>query len=236
MAPRKTQETPKRPRKRGPPSNANDPNRPLSEKESKFIENFAIHGNATRAAREAGYQAKNDIMLRSTAYELRQKPAIRKALQDLRDRAAEHAEITVSKVLQRWWQIATADPQELSELRRVACSECWAPGTENEGVNLDCPQCKGEGVEKPFFHDTRYVSAAARALFSGVKVTETRIEIKTKDQMKAWEMIARHLGMFVDKSDLRLLGKDGQPIEPVVLTAIDPIEAAKAYQRLMNGE
>jgi len=69
----------------------------------------------------------------------------------------------------------------------------------------DCPECNGEGHGVPHIHDTRRLRPAARALYAGVKVTKDGIEIKMKDQDKALENIARHLKMFVDKTELTVI-------------------------------
>lgn len=66
----------------------------------------------------------------------------------------------------------------------------------------DCPECHGEGHGVPHIHDTRKLRPGARALYAGVKITKDGIEIKMHDQGKALENIARHLQMFVDKSEI----------------------------------
>lgn len=75
----------------------------------------------------------------------------------------------------------------------------------------DCPECFGDGVERPRFSDTRKVSPAAAALFAGVKVTKDGMEVKVHDQQAAVTKLGEHLGMF--KKDVRLSGPDGGPVE-----------------------
>ena len=66
----------------------------------------------------------------------------------------------------------------------------------------DCPKCFGEGHETVFAHDTRQLRGAARMLYAGVKVTRDGLEVKMRDQDKAMENVARHLGMFKDKVEV----------------------------------
>lgn len=66
----------------------------------------------------------------------------------------------------------------------------------------DCPECHGEGHGVPHIHDTRKLRPGARALYAGVKITKDGIEIKMHDQGRALDSIARHLQMFVDKSEI----------------------------------
>lgn len=63
----------------------------------------------------------------------------------------------------------------------------------------DCPDCSGEGMSDVHFADTRKLKGGARLLYAGVKQTKDGLEVKTHDQGKAMELVARHLGMFVDK-------------------------------------
>jgi phage terminase small subunit len=62
-----------------------------------------------------------------------------------------------------------------------------------------CPKCKGEGYGQIHASDTRDLSPQGLALYAGVKQTRDGFEIKMKDQDKALENIAKHLGMFIDK-------------------------------------
>lgn len=66
-------------------------------------------------------------------------------------------------------------------------------------AHKDCPECFGEGVGMPYIKDTRELSPDARALYAGVKVTKEGVQVMTNSKDKALEMVARHLGMFVEK-------------------------------------
>lgn len=71
--------------------------------------------------------------------------------------------------------------------------------------NLECPECFGEGEEKPFPKDTRQLSPAARALYAGLKINANGgLEIKMHSKEKALEMYGRHLGMFRDKLEVEV--------------------------------
>lgn len=152
--------------------------------------------------------------------------------------ARPRKDVTVQDVLQAWQDIATADPNEICEFRRVCCRHCYGRefryqftdgefraakerkkaaktngGTVVEdtafmgGAGFDgsrkpnpkCPECFGEGVGQAFFKDTRKLSRGARALYAGVKITKESVEIKLHSQEKALEMIAKHLGMLIER-------------------------------------
>jgi len=85
-----------------------------------------------------------------------------------------------------------------------------------ERPNTKCPYCWGEGSMEIHAEDTRHLSPKAKLLYAGVKQTKDGFEIKMRDQDKALENVARHLGMFVDKKEIS--GPDGGPIEINALT------------------
>lgn len=140
-------------------------------------------------------------------------------------------------------EIATADPNELMQYRRVNCRHCngvdfnyqwrhrgefvqaidkWQEAEEafhkrhpgkrfkdprpsdaggfgwksNGEINPDCPECEGEGIQEPFFADTRKLTGAARRLYAGVKLTKNGVEIMTRSQDAAVKMLGEHYGMF----------------------------------------
>ena len=80
-----------------------------------------------------------------------------------------------------------------------------------------CPKCKGEGHGQVYAADTRDLSPEGKALYAGVKQTNTGFEILMKSQDKALENIAKHLGMFVEKHEHT--GPGGGPLEIAQLTA-----------------
>lgn len=173
------------------------------------------------------------------------------AIRDRQGARAQRTEITAEQVLQHWHDIATADPNELMQLRRRACRYChgidhrfqWRDRDEhaeaclvedkaaakaerspeypsNEGgygydPHLDptpaCPKCDGEGLADVHIADTRKLKGKARLLYAGIKQTRDGVEIKTRDQDKALELVARHLGMLNDK--LQLQGDADKPLQ-----------------------
>lgn len=71
----------------------------------------------------------------------------------------------------------------------------------------DCPYCWGEGHMEIHAEDTRLLSPKAKLLYAGVKQTRDGFEVKMRDQDKAMENVARHLGMFKDSLDVNIKKK-----------------------------
>ena len=93
----------------------------LKPKQRKFVEEYLTDLNATQAAIRAGYSAKtaNEQAARMLA-----KVSVQAAVAESQAKLAERTEITQEMVLRRWWEIATADPNELIQLRRTCCRFC----------------------------------------------------------------------------------------------------------------
>jgi len=201
-----------------------------------FVQRYLVHLNGTKAAIEAGYSAHSASVI---AYELLQKLEVRAAIDTAMEERAKRTNITQDEVLKRWWLRATADPNELIEMRRACCRYCYGKNhlyqrtpkelrdaiaqferdkmaSESKGVPFaaqfdaaggigydqskdpakDCPECFGEGEERPFPKDTRNLSAAGRELYAGVKVTKDGLEVKMHSREEALVKVAQHLGML----------------------------------------
>jgi len=211
----------------------------LTPKQKAFVENYLIDLNATQSAIRAGYSSKRASEI---SYQLLRKTTVQKAIEGAMTKRSARTEITADMVLQRWWDIATADPNEIIHLRRVCCRYCFGVGHQyqwrDEGeyqqaiqvvVNAakeqdkkpvipsdtggygydrllrphpECPYCRGEGNADLHVEDTRDLGPKAKLLYGGIKQTAAGIEIKMKDQDKALENVARHIGMFTDKIDI----------------------------------
>lgn len=66
----------------------------------------------------------------------------------------------------------------------------------------ECPECHGEGFGEVHIADTRHIKGDAKVLYAGAKQTAGGVEIKMRDQDRALEMVAKHLGMFKDEINL----------------------------------
>ncbi len=211
----------------------------LTPKQDMFVKEYLVDLNATQAAVRAGYSAKT---AEAIGLENLGKPRIKAAIDRAIKKRSERTEIKADDVLQYWHDIATADPNEIIQLRRVCCRHChgkdfqyqWRDEEEYQvavqmareaakaedkkpvipskaggyGFNPKqrphpkCPYCWGEGHVEIHAEDTRFLSPKAKLLYAGVKQTAAGIEIKMRDQDKAMENVARHLGMFVEKKEI----------------------------------
>lgn len=98
----------------------------ITPKDEIFKDEYLKHLNPRMAALAAGYP---DSIARSRAYvwvsNPNAKPVLYKAIKAAMEERSIRTQITQDKVLERWWQIATADPNELMQLRRLNCRHCY---------------------------------------------------------------------------------------------------------------
>ena len=191
----------------------------LTPKQRAFVEEYLVDLCAAKAATRAGFSARNATRIGA---ELLGKTHVAAAIAEAMEKRSERTAITVDAVLVRFWEIATADPNEIVSVRVGACSECYSAGSSDLAPRGDCGACQGAGIGRVVIADTKSLSGAARKLYAGAKQTKFGIEVQLHDQMKALENVARHLGMFNDKITLK-----GDAENPLRMLIADSDEGAR---------
>jgi phage terminase small subunit len=250
----------------------------LSAKEAAFIEHYLRYRNATQAYGHA-YDVKSEVYSTRVAggQQVLARPHVQAALKARFQAATDHSSVDIGWLLQRFMDIATADPRELIGLKVGCCRFChgdghgyqWREreyleqltGVEREQARMarageegdvqwpdiaggfgfnhtlephpDCPQCRGEGVERFVPRDTDTLSDQALLLYGGVKVKKDGYEIVIADREKALEQVGRIMGAFTD--GLRLSGSVTGLFAVADLAKLDAPAAAKAYQDFVRG-
>lgn len=98
----------------------------LTAKQSRFVDEYLVDLNASQAAVRTGYRGDpNTVGPRMLA-----NVGIQAAIQQRMQERQARTQITADMVLKRWWEIATADPNELVSYRRVCCRHCFGVGHE----------------------------------------------------------------------------------------------------------
>jgi len=158
----------------------------LSLKRRAFVKHYLEHFNASRAAKEAGYTAKN---LRTSGCELLADPNIAAAVYELLDRQG----ITPERIKAGFADIAFAS--DLADVEEVL-----------KGGSLK--ELRAAGVPT---HWIRKLKVTPRVVFVGVgesrkpmKLQEITVELH--DRMHALDSLAKCLGMFLDRADLTSAG------------------------------
>lgn len=203
----------------------------LTPKQAIFVAEYLVDLNATQAAVRAGYSQHT---AQEQSSRLLSNARVSEAIAASQIKRAEKLEIKAEFVLQRWYEIATADPNELVQYRRGPCGDCWQSPDEkaaNDRPRPHCQRCSGEGEGRVFVHDTRNLSGHAKRLYAGVKANKDGLQVLMRDQDAALLNIARHIGMFVEQhrhSGSFTLGKPEEMTE-------EQIEARLVALRLKRG-
>ena len=218
----------------------------LTPKQRRFVNEYCVDENATRAAIRAGYAESGAGV---QGHENLKLPKIAAAIKERMEELAVAAGITPEWVVAQWVKIATADPNGLVQVRRTCCRHCYGFGHQyqwteaeyaravdhaidngkeapdgmggfgydpNKEPAKDCPECGGQGYADVHVADTRKVRSP---LYAGAERTRNGIKVNMRDKDAAVAHLARYLGMMVDKKEIS--GPGGGPVPLAHITADD---------------
>ena len=100
-----------------------------SKRVPRFVEEYAIDRNGTRAAMRAGY-TQNANAASVTAARLLGDARVQALIAEQIEKVSKEATMTAADVLRQWIDIATADPAKLFRMRRTCCRHCWGADFE----------------------------------------------------------------------------------------------------------
>lgn len=153
--------------------------RGLTPKQQKFVDEYMIDLNATKAAIRAGYSAKRASEI---GYQLLRKTTVAAAISARQKKLADKTEITAEKIINELAKIAFAD------MRNYAT---WG----------------GRGVSLKESKDlTPDQTAAVSELSETITENGGSTRFKLHDKKGALELLGKHLGMFKDRVELEVVG------------------------------
>jgi phage terminase small subunit len=171
----------------------------LTAKQQLFAHEYLLDLNATQAYLRA-FPDVTVYTARTESHRLLKNPYVAAEIAKARQASLDNLQIDRNALLAELLGVATADPNELIQYRRSACSQCYPDKSKAERLQMDpnpgCEECDGEGFGRVFVADTRHLSAKARALYAGVKVTKEGLEVKMHSKLDAIEKLAKHLGLY----------------------------------------
>ena len=97
----------------------------MNEKRTRFVNEFCVDFNGEKAAIRAGYSEKS---AGSIAYCLLKSAEVIEAIEERKSDIAAAAGISTEWVLAQWKSIATADTNDLVQVRKVCCRYCHGIG------------------------------------------------------------------------------------------------------------
>jgi len=202
----------------------------LTVKQERFAQEYISMGNASAAYRKVYDASKmTDEAIHVSASRVKAKVWLR--IQELQKFEAEKYAMTRSEVLKIWAQIATADVNEIVQIRRKSCAHCYE-GDFKLVPSVTCQKCGGDGEAYMYITDTRQLTGAARLLYAGAKRTRDGIEVMLRDQDSALVNIARAIAIFDEVKHKPALNL--QAVSDSIKSIVDPKEASRVYQSIMQ--
>ena len=192
----------------------------------RFAQEYVVDLNGAQAYLRANPRVSYDTAVANASRLLANANVAREVSMLIEERAAR-TRIEADAVLQRLWQIATADPRKLAELHVIRCADCWQLGNGAEGqheaesdaagqrdrVDPQCRSCHGRGQPQAVFRDSRTLEPEVACLVAGIRNTPSGPEYRIHDQLQALVKVGEHLGMFRAASHSRItpaIGTGGQ--------------------------
>jgi phage terminase small subunit len=162
----------------------------LTPKQEQFVREYLIDLNATQAAKRAGYSERTAY---SQGQRLLKDVEIQQAITEAMNNRAQRTGITADRVLQEYARLGFFDPRKLfhdnGQPKEISELD---DDTAAALAGLDLVEIyEGTGEDRKFVGYTK--------------------KYKIADKKGALDSIAKHLGMFVDRTEIT--GKDGGPIQ-----------------------
>lgn len=111
-----------------------------SERRERFCGHFVETGGDKYRAFRLAFHADTvtcAAQLQRTIDKLLDDAAIRARIKEMRDSAARACMITQEQILQDWFDVATADPNEIVAVKRYACRFCFGAGHRYQWATLE---------------------------------------------------------------------------------------------------
>lgn len=184
-------------------------------KHEKFAQALAKGVPSYQAYVDAGYSYNE-----GNASRLKSNEKVQARVQELLDKGAAKAEVSIARVLEELSHIAFADIRNAVK---------W--GVSPNDVSSENADPNSLGIYPVRLIPSEKIDDSAAKAVAEVSLTAQGVKVKMHDKLSALDKLAKHLGMFVERHEVT--GKDGKPIE----TRDTSREAiAKAISELPEGD
>ena len=130
----KKKKKPAAPKPKGAAKPSRDLQSGLTLKQKLFADEYLVDLNGARAYRAAGYRGSDNVCA-VEANKLLRNPKVAAYVEAAMAERSKRTEITQDMVLDRWWQIATADPNDVIQFRRTCCRYCFGKNHEYQWID-----------------------------------------------------------------------------------------------------
>lgn len=151
----------------------------LTARQARFVAEYLVDSNATKAAARAGYSSKT---ANEQGARLLANVSVADAVSKARARISEKLEITQERVLREYAKLA------FSDIRKVAkWGETMAVASDDGGVTVR---------NSISVHASTDIDDDTAAAVEEVSEGKTGLKVKMHDKARALDALAKHLGLF----------------------------------------
>lgn len=168
----------------------------MTNKQKLFVDEYLIDFNATRAYKVVYKGCKKDETARVNGSKLLTNTNVNDYIQQRMKDREQRTEITQDKVLNELAKIAFSNA---TDFVRVIEKEYVQPVLDSEGNITDYKTTKYKSIDITL---TEELSEESKAAIAEIKEGKSGIGVKQHDKVKALELIGKHLGMFIDKTEI----------------------------------
>ena len=182
----------------------------MNEKQKRFCEEYVIDLNATQAAKRSGYSQNRS---QEIGYQLLQKTEIQDYIAELRLQQQERAKIEVADIVRSFVNLATYDVNDYYHNTYTLSAKDTKGKRLKRKYGEVLSESDYEALPKRYKHyyyktqklkEFSEMTKDQRAAIQGLKYDKYGnpiIQLSNKQQ--ALDSLARHLGMFIDKSEVK---------------------------------
>jgi phage terminase small subunit len=168
----------------------------ITEKQKRFVDEYLIDLNATRAYKAAYPSVKKDEVAASAAVRLLRNVKVQAYMKERQKKIQERTEVTQDRVILELARIAFSNGSDFAKVvTKPRKRMVWNDQTQ---------EYEEKEIEEQFVElvDTDALPVDKRAAIAAIKEGKYGIEVASCDKVKALELIGKHLGMFKDKVEI----------------------------------
>lgn len=165
----------------------------ITEKQKRFVDEYLIDLNATRAYKAAYPSVKKDEVAASAAVRLLRNVKVQAYLKERQKKIQERTEVTQDRVILELARIAFSNGSDFAKVvTKPRKRMVW---------NDQAQEYEEKEIEEQFVElvDTDALPVDKRAAIAAIKEGKYGIEVASCDKIKALELLGKHLGMFTDR-------------------------------------
>ena len=165
----------------------------MTDAQKRFCDEYLIDLNASRAYKVAYPNCKKDETARANGSRLLTKANIQTYVAEKIKEQEKRTEIKQDKILQELANIAFSNGTDFAQIVTKEYEKILYDKDGNEiGKKIEKYKC----LE---LTPTDELTTDKKSAIASIKQTQSGIEIKTADKVKALELLGKHLGMFKEK-------------------------------------